>query len=163
VVRLLTEVIRAKVANSTSVPIRPRFGSEFPTLRFRGNNLGTIRIPLCALLWFSVPVSVRKSLKFQVKVLCHGRGCEFESRRPRHSFQGVTGRDTENSNPQLNPQLLIHCCAHLHSVQEFALHGSSFVAVVLRIESERDLNLAMTLDSLNGFWFVFRFVHQPVA
>ena len=36
---------------------------------------------------------------------CHGRGREFESRRPRHSFQGVTGRDTGNSNPQLNPQI----------------------------------------------------------
>ena len=34
---------------------------------------------------------------------CHGRGREFESRRPRHSFQGVAGRDTGNSNPRLNP------------------------------------------------------------
>jgi hypothetical protein len=31
-------------------PIRPRFGSEFPTLRFCGNNPGTIRVPFGALL-----------------------------------------------------------------------------------------------------------------
>ncbi len=37
---------------------------------------------------------------------CHGRGREFESRRPRHSFQGVAGSDAGDSNPQLNPQLL---------------------------------------------------------
>jgi hypothetical protein len=30
--------------------------------------------------------------------------------------KGVTGRDTGNSNPQLNPQLLIHCCTQPHSV-----------------------------------------------
>src|SRR5260370_35768785 len=33
----------------------------------------------------------------------------------------VTGSDTGNSNPQLNPQLLIPCCSHPYSVYEFAL------------------------------------------
>jgi|HubBroStandDraft_2_1064218.scaffolds.fasta_scaffold598879_2 hypothetical protein len=47
--------------------------------------------------------------------LCHGRGRGFESRRPRHSFQAIAGRDTGNSNPQLNPRLLIHRGAHPHS------------------------------------------------
>ncbi len=75
----------------------------------------------------------------------------------------VTGSDTGNSNPQLNPQLLIHCWAHPYSVEEFALCGPCFVAVFLRVQIERGLNLAMTQDSLNGFWFDFRFVHQPVA
>jgi hypothetical protein len=77
--------------------------------------------------------------------------------------KGVIGRDTENSNPQLNPQLLIHRGTHPHRVQEFALRGPCFVAVLLRVQIERGLNLAMTQDSLNGFWFDFRLVHQPVA
>jgi len=54
----------------------------------------------------------------------------------------VTGRDTGNSNPQLNPQLLIHCCAHPYSVEEFALCGPCFVAVFLRVQIECGLNLA---------------------
>jgi len=70
----------------TSVPIRPRSGSEFPTLE-SGNNAGTIRVPFCSLTRFSVPSGARKSLKFQIKMLCHGRGREFESRRPRHISQ----------------------------------------------------------------------------
>ena len=53
----------------------------------RGNNPGTIRVPFDDSLRFSVPASPRKSLKFQIKVLCHGRGREFESRRPRHIFK----------------------------------------------------------------------------
>src|SRR6266446_3712009 len=75
----------------------------------------------------------------------------------------VTGRDTGNSNPQLNPQLLIHCCAHPYSVEEFALCGPCFVAVFLRIQIERRLNLAVTQDSLHGLGFDLRLVHQPVA
>jgi hypothetical protein len=46
--------------------------------------------------------------------------------------KGVIGRDTENSSPQVNPQLLVHRSAHPH-VQEFALRGSRFVAVFLRV------------------------------
>ena len=67
--------------------------------------------------------------------------------------KGVTGRDTGNSNPRLNPQLLIHRSAHPHSVQEFALCCSCFVAVFLRAQIESGLNLAVTQDSLNGFRF----------
>jgi hypothetical protein len=82
---------------------------------------------------------------------CHGRGREFESRRPRHSFEGVTGRDTENFNPQFNPQLSVHCGAHPHGGQEFALCGPRFIAVFLRIQIGCGLNLAVTQDSLNDF------------
>jgi hypothetical protein len=77
--------------------------------------------------------------------------------------KGVIGRDTENSNPQLNPQHLIHRGAHPHSVQEFALRGPCFIAVFLRVQIERCLNLCVTQDSLYGFRFDFRLVHQPVA
>jgi hypothetical protein len=45
--------------------------------------------------------------------------------------KGVIGRDTENSNPQLNPQLLIHRGTYPHRVQEFALRGPCFIAVFL--------------------------------
>ena len=79
------------------------------------------------------------------------------------AHQGVIGRDTGNSNPQLNPQLLIYRKAHPHSGQEFALRGPCFVAVFLRVQIERRLNLCVTQDSLYGFRFDFRLVHQPVA
>jgi len=69
-----------------SVPIRPRDGFGIPTHE-SGNNAGTLRVPFPFLPRFYVPSRVRKSLKFQIKVLCHGRGRGFESRRPRHSFQ----------------------------------------------------------------------------
>ena len=71
---------------STSVPIRPLFGCGIPKLK-SGNNVGTIRVPLCSFTCFRVPSCACKSLKFQIKALCHGRGREFESRRPRHSFR----------------------------------------------------------------------------
>ena len=61
-------------------------GFGIPTLE-SGNNPGTLRVPLRSLTCFCMPSNARKCLKFQIKVLCHGRGREFESRRPRHSFQ----------------------------------------------------------------------------
>ena len=54
-----------------------------------GNNTGTVRVPFCSLPRFRVPSCARKSLKFHIKALCHGRGREFESRRPRHSFEAL--------------------------------------------------------------------------
>ena len=93
---------------------------------------------------------------------CHGRGREFESRRPRHSFQRVTGRDTGNSNPQSNPHLL-HRYIHSHGRQEFTLRRPCLVAVFLRVQIEGRLNLAVTQESLHGLRFDFRLVHQPVA
>jgi len=77
--------------------------------------------------------------------------------------KGVIGCDTENSNPQLNPQILVHRGAHPHGGQEFTLRRPCFVAVFLRVQIERSLNLCVTQESLNGFRFDFRFVHQPVA
>ena len=68
------------------MPIRPRNWFGVPTLK-SGNNAGTLRVPFPFLPCFCVPSDTRKFLKFQIKVLCHGRGREFESRRPRHSFQ----------------------------------------------------------------------------
>ncbi len=57
----------------TSEPIRPQFGSEFPTLDSpRRNNPGTIRVPLRSCVWFYIPVNPRKSLTFHIKLLCHG-------------------------------------------------------------------------------------------
>ena len=42
------------------------------------------------------PRRERKSLKIRVSLDCHGRGREFESRRPRHSFfSAVTGASKE--------------------------------------------------------------------
>jgi len=49
------------------------------------------------------------------------------------SVQGVTGRDTGNSNPQSNPQL-IDCCIHPHGGEKFALRGPRLVAVFLRAD-----------------------------
>jgi hypothetical protein len=68
----------------TSVPIRPLVGFGIPTLE-SGNNAGTLTVLFPYLLYFCVPSRACKSLEFQIKVLCHGRGREFESRRPRRS------------------------------------------------------------------------------
>jgi hypothetical protein len=70
---------------------------------------------------------------------------------PAISFQGVTGCDTENSNPQLNPQLSVNRLVHPHRGQEFALRGPCFIAVFLRVQIERRLNLRMTQDSLHAW------------
>jgi 2-succinyl-5-enolpyruvyl-6-hydroxy-3-cyclohexene-1-carboxylate synthase len=56
-----------------------------------------------------------------------------------------------------------HRSAHPHSAQEFALRGPCFIAVFLRVQIESGLNLCVTQNSLNGFRFDFRFVHQPIA
>ena len=72
----------------TPVPIRPTDGFGIPTLE-SGNNTGTLRVPFPFFMCFCVPSRTYKSLKFQIKVLCHGRGREFESRRPRHSFNDL--------------------------------------------------------------------------
>jgi hypothetical protein len=65
-----------------------------PTLE-SGNNTGTLRVPVSVLPCFRAPLRVRKFLKFQIKVLCHGRGHEFESRRPRQLFNHLqTLKDT---------------------------------------------------------------------
>jgi hypothetical protein len=74
-------------------------------------------------------------------------------------LEGVIGRGTENSNPQV----LVGRGAHSHRAQEFALRGPCFIAVFLRVAIERRLYLAVTQDSLHGFGFDLRLVHQPVA
>jgi len=58
--------------------------------------------------------------------------------------EGITGRNTENSNPQLNPLILVHHGGHPHSRQEFSLRGPCFVAGFLRVQIKRRLNLCVT-------------------
>ncbi len=77
-------------------------------------------------------------MSFHIELPCHGRGREFEFRRLRHFF---TGRDTGNSNPQLNPQLLVQGRVQPHGCQEFTLGRPRFIAVFLRVQIERRLNL----------------------
>ena len=92
-----------------------------------GYNKGTIRGDLRYLV---VSKDVRRhrliSTDYITALPCHGRGREFESRRPRHSFQGVTGRDTGNSSPQL----LVHGLIHPHHRQKFALRRPRFIGVM---------------------------------
>jgi hypothetical protein len=59
----------------------------------------------------------------EVRVASDLRGREFESRRPRHSSQGVIGRDT---NPQSHPQLLLNASPfESHGVQKLSLNYAS--------------------------------------
>jgi len=69
-------------------------GNGFPVRRARGqrhdfptHNQPTIRVVLCGLrvVWQSPRCC--KSLKNLMGLRCHGRGREFESRRPRHFFK----------------------------------------------------------------------------
>src|ERR1700686_3528921 len=63
--------------------------SEKNRLIQSGYNKGTIRSDMRSLV---VPMSVRRhrliSIDYMTALRCHGRGREFESRRPRHFFQG---------------------------------------------------------------------------
>ena len=78
--------------------------------------------------------------------------------------KGVIGRDTENSNPQPNPQSLIYRGAYPYRIQEFALRSPCRVAIILRAKKIKGfLNFCVTRDSLNAFRFDFRVIHQPVA
>jgi hypothetical protein len=47
--------------------------------------------------------------------------------------------------------------------QESSLRGPRFIGVLLRVEIERRLNLAVTQDRLYGLRFHLRLVHQPVG
>jgi hypothetical protein len=76
---------RAPVA---SVPIRPQneCGFEIPTLEF-GNNPGTLKVPFPFLLYLCVPSYSRKSLHFQIKVLCTGN--VFDPQLPRSGLMAI--------------------------------------------------------------------------
>src|SRR5258708_14768124 len=87
-------------------------GSEMGSEKFSntaksGYNKGTIRSDIWYLV---VSKDVRRhrliSIDYITALLCHGRGREFESRRPRHSFQAVTRKawfPRSVSNPNSNP------------------------------------------------------------
>jgi hypothetical protein len=66
----------------------------------QGREVGSDPHEHCAPVSFGITLS---RLMFFPAKNCHGRGRGFESRRPRHSLPGVTGRDTGNSNPCLSP------------------------------------------------------------
>src|ERR1700676_5525158 len=51
-------------------------------------------------------------------------------------IQGVTGCDSGNSSPQLNPQLSVNRVIHPHGGQEFALRNPCFIAVFLSVQIE---------------------------
>ena len=67
--------------------------------------------------------------------------------------------------PSLLPQIPTHNWPHasLDHLRSHSQRRPCFIAVVLRIQVERRLNLRVTQDALHGFGFDFRLVHQPVA
>ena len=94
---------------------------------------------------------------------CHGRGRGFESRRPRHSFQRVIGRDTENSYPQSHPQLLLNAPRfESHGVKKLFLCCDHLVEVFVCVEVERGLDARVTQDALHRLRVLLRLVDQPV-
>jgi hypothetical protein len=66
-----------------------KFGFGIPTPEF-GNNVGTLRVPLRSFTCLCVPSPLPRCLRFQIKVLCHGRGRGFESRRTLQSTEQWT-------------------------------------------------------------------------
>jgi len=68
-----------------------------------------LRVPKVSCSDFQISVhshSYRQvSITYRVERFCHGRGREFESRRPRQLFQGLREQSPQKSNPQFNPQL----------------------------------------------------------
>ena len=65
--------------------------------------------------------------------------------------------------PTSQPTVLNSPWRSFPRLQEFALSGPRFIAVFLRIQIKRCLNLAMTQEALNGFGLDFRLVHLQVA
>jgi hypothetical protein len=65
--------------------------------------------------------------------------------------------------PTTRPTHLLHCYIHPDRVEELSLRRPCLIAVLLRVQVERCLNLAVTQDSLHGLRFDLRLVHQPVA
>jgi len=48
---------------------------------------------------------------------------------------------------------------HTERLQELSLRAPCFVAVFLRVQIERRLNLAVTQEGLHGFGIGLRFIH----
>jgi hypothetical protein len=89
------------------------------------------------------------SIDYTTTLPCHGRGREFESRRPHHSFylclrpltKGVIGRDTENFYPQSHPQLLLNAPRfESHGIKKLFPCRDHFVEVFVHVQVERRLN-----------------------
>jgi hypothetical protein len=79
---------------------------------------------------------------------CHGRGREFESRRPRHSFQAV-GRNTQFP-PWSNMVQLDHCLRRLqHHFHHFALRKTFFRHPSLCIQIESNPAVGVTQQFLH--------------
>jgi len=83
--------------------------------------------------------------------------------RPTNYFSKLPGVVPKTSTHNPTHTSLHHRAAHAKRRKILPLRRQCFIAVFLRTQIERRLNLAVTQDSLNGFRFDLRFVHQPVA
>src|SRR6266478_6329708 len=83
--------------------------------------------------------------------------------RPTIYFNELPGVVPKTSTHNPAHISLHHLRTHSERRQIFPLRRPCFIAVVLRVQIERRLNLRVTKDSLNGLGFDFRLVHQPVA
>src|SRR6266851_919292 len=83
--------------------------------------------------------------------------------RPTICFSRLPGVVPKTSTHNPAHISLHHLRTHSERRQIFPLRRPCFIAVVLRVQIERRLDLRLTQDSLNGLGFNFRLVHQPVA
>ena len=97
-----------------------RFGQEQPLLQAprakRAPHAKLATASFHGALWQVVDSTVGDVVQLVRTLPCHGRGREFESRRPRHSFQALG--ENEKFPPWSNMVQLSHCFApiqhHFH-------------------------------------------------
>jgi len=85
-------------------PIRPPDGFGIPTPK-SGNNMGTLRVPSPFFPCFWVPPPTRKSLQFQIKVLCHGSVLSASLARTKPEGK-IRWRERCKSGPRIAPYAL---------------------------------------------------------
>jgi len=78
--------------------------------------------------------------------------------RPTICFR-FSGCCPQNLNPHSSPHFTAPFAYVPLTRSDIPLRRQCFVAVLLRVQTKRRLNLYVTQDALHGFRFDFRFVH----
>ena len=90
--RLSTALRNQTSVVQTASVANPSTDLAFGTDAFTRTIREQYEYPTAFSQYFAFLRAPRKCLNFHIKLLCHGRGREFESRRPRHNFSNLQNR-----------------------------------------------------------------------
>jgi hypothetical protein len=90
------------------------------------------------------------SLIIRVCLDCHGRGREFESRRPRHSFQSLA-KNRHLALGSKRVQLDCCCFSFQYLLHNLALRQTLLRHTCVRIQGERDSAVRVSKKFLHHF------------